>query len=137
MNARLKITRVKFVAALAAGVLLAPSAFAQWPLYKDKDVPRNADGTVNMNAPPPRAPDGHVDLSGLWDRAGGFGIGGPPGGGQGQGPRPQAQAGQQGQGQGQRPPGQAGQGQGQPPAQGQAQNARPPGGGFGGPPRRP
>jgi hypothetical protein len=119
MDARLKIA-----IAIAAGVLLAPPAFAQWPLYKDKDVPRNADGTVNMNAPPPRAPDGHIDLSGLWDRAGGFGIGG---GGQGQ--RPPGQG--QGQAQAQRAPG-----QGQAPAQGQAQAQRPPGQG-GGPPRTP
>jgi hypothetical protein len=135
MASRVRIARVKIAAALAAGVLLAPPAFAQWPTFKEQGIPRNPDGTVNMNAPPPRAPDGHVDLSGLWDRAGGFGIGGGGGQGQGQGQRPQGQ-GQAGA------PGQA-QRQGQAP-QAQAQNAGPRpqgqgggGGGFGGPPRRP
>lgn len=131
MNAFVKIARMRIGAALAASVLLAPPAFAQWPTFKEQGIPRNPDGTVNMNAPPPRAPDGHVDFSGLWDRAGGFGLGGG-GQGQGQGQRPQGQAGAQGQAQ--RP-----QGQGQAQA-GQAQNARPQGqggGGFGGPPRRP
>ncbi|HEX5048355.1 MAG TPA: hypothetical protein VFX89_14655, partial [Gammaproteobacteria bacterium] len=91
-------------------------------------IPRKADGTLNPDAPPPRAADGHVDLSGLWDRAGGFGIG-PP-----QGQRPQGQA--QGQGQGQAQAAQRPQGQGGAPAAG-APAPRPQGGGFGGPPRRP
>jgi hypothetical protein len=116
--------RVKIALALAAGVLLAPPAFAQWPTFKGQGVPRKADGAVNTDAPPPRTADGHVDLSGLWDRAGGFGLGGPPG----QGQRPPGQG--QGQGQAQRPQGQ-GQGQAQRPA-GQG-----PGPAAGGPPRTP
>jgi len=48
-------------------------AAAQWPLYEEKQVPRNADGTVDIAAPAPRAPDGHPDFSGLWERVGGGG----------------------------------------------------------------
>ncbi len=39
---------------------------AQWIGYPSKDVPRNADGTVNMHAPTPRMANGKPDLSGIW-----------------------------------------------------------------------
>ncbi|HZF30938.1 MAG TPA: hypothetical protein VE907_17615 [Gammaproteobacteria bacterium] len=112
--------------ALAAGVLMAQPAFAQWPLFKEQGIPRKADGTLNPDGPPPRAADGHVDLSGLWDRAGGFGIG-PP-----QGQRPQGQGQGPGQGQAQRP-------QGPGPAAGGPAAGGPAAGGpaAGGPPRGP
>lgn len=41
-------------------------ASAQWPSYPSRNVPRTADGTVDLKAPPPRSADGRVDLSGFW-----------------------------------------------------------------------
>jgi hypothetical protein len=51
-----------------AAVAWSPGASAQWPEFKDPEVPRDADGNVIMSAPPPRTSDGHPDLSGLWMR---------------------------------------------------------------------
>jgi hypothetical protein len=60
-----KIARM-FVIALAI-VWIAPSiAVAQWDPYPWKNMPRNADGKVNLSAPPRRTTDGKVDLSGFW-----------------------------------------------------------------------
>jgi hypothetical protein len=39
---------------------------AQWIEYPTRGVPRNADGSANLNAPAPRAPNGKPDLSGIW-----------------------------------------------------------------------
>jgi hypothetical protein len=39
---------------------------AQWPSYPWKNVPRTADGKIDMNAPARRTADGHPDLSGFW-----------------------------------------------------------------------
>jgi hypothetical protein len=43
------------------------AAIAQWPEYPTRDVPRNADGSVNLDAPAPRTPWGVPDLSGIWE----------------------------------------------------------------------
>jgi len=50
----------------AVATLVAPPAAAQWPSHPWKDVPRTADGKIDLNAPPRRLADGHIDLSGLW-----------------------------------------------------------------------
>ncbi len=54
------------LAILLGAVLGCSSANAQWIGYPTKDVPRNADGSVNMNAPVPRMANGKPDLSGIW-----------------------------------------------------------------------
>jgi hypothetical protein len=41
-------------------------AMAQWDPYPWKNMPRTADGKVDMKAPPRRTSDGKVDLSGFW-----------------------------------------------------------------------
>jgi hypothetical protein len=52
------------ILALLASAILA---FAQWPRAASPKLPRTPDGKVNLNAPTPRAADGHPDLSGLWE----------------------------------------------------------------------
>src|SRR5690348_12717350 len=49
-----------------AVVSVSPAVQAQWPSYPWKNMPRTADGKIDMKAPPRRMADGHVDLSGFW-----------------------------------------------------------------------
>jgi hypothetical protein len=48
---------------------------AQWPRREKPGLPKHADGTVNLNAPAPRTPEGTPDFSGVWVLAGGGGRG--------------------------------------------------------------
>ena len=62
----------KLVRLCAALALLAPVlASAQWGPHSDSRVPRNPDGTPNVDAPPPRTADGKPDFTGTWQ---GFGT---------------------------------------------------------------
>ena len=58
-----KNTLVATALALACAV---PAMHAQWPEYKEKKLPRLANGKVNMDAPPLRTADGKIDLSGFF-----------------------------------------------------------------------
>jgi hypothetical protein len=42
---------------------------AQWPSFSPPNVPKTADGKVDLKAPAPRTPDGKPDLSGVWETA--------------------------------------------------------------------
>jgi hypothetical protein len=52
-------------AALVTLVAGASMLLAQWPGHRT-DGPRTASGELDLKAPAPKAPDGHPDLSGLW-----------------------------------------------------------------------
>jgi hypothetical protein len=47
-------------------VACSVTLFAQWTGLRDKGVPRNENGKVNLSAPPLRKPYGKPDLTGLW-----------------------------------------------------------------------
>src|SRR6202008_3514801 len=40
---------------------------AQWVDRATPGIPRKADGKPNLTAPAPRAPDGKLDLTGIWN----------------------------------------------------------------------
>jgi hypothetical protein len=62
--------RGALLGSIVALVMAAPAVgVSQWFKYPTEGLPRNADGGLNRNAPTPRLPDGHPDLSGLWHAA--------------------------------------------------------------------
>jgi hypothetical protein len=54
------------VLALFLTLAVTTTLAAQWRAYPDRDLPRKADGSVNLDAPAPRTPDGKTDFSGIW-----------------------------------------------------------------------
>ena len=52
--------------ALGLAGLVATPVSAQWEKWPMKNVPRLADGKVDMKAPPRRTLDGKIDLQGFW-----------------------------------------------------------------------
>src|SRR5437879_1636421 len=52
---------------IAAVLLFSAILSAQWINYPSAGIPRAKDGQPNLTAPIPRAADGHLDLSGIWD----------------------------------------------------------------------
>ena len=51
-------------------VLICPPVYGQWVKIPSA-IPRGPDGKPNFSAPAPRLPDGHLDLSGIWESGGG------------------------------------------------------------------
>jgi len=54
------------VTCIAVLLFLAGAASAQWPAYPDRNAPRTADGSINLEAVAPRTANGHVDFAGVW-----------------------------------------------------------------------
>jgi hypothetical protein len=52
-------------------LLLPAAGSAQWGTHPDPRLPRNADGSPNLEAPAPRTADGKPDFTGVWQ---GFGT---------------------------------------------------------------
>ena len=66
MTSSLRRASRVLLSSLAILWMISTAAQAQWPSYPWKNMPRLADGSVNMAAPPRRTADGHPDLSGFW-----------------------------------------------------------------------
>jgi hypothetical protein len=61
-----RVVRLAIAALATASLVPSTSTAAQWEPFPWKNVPRTADGKVDLKAPPRRTPDGKVDLSGFW-----------------------------------------------------------------------
>ncbi len=66
------------VACVVAIAISCASLQAQWPRQPRADVPRTADGQVDVDAPAPRTADGRPNLSGVWRPGPGTYAGGRP-----------------------------------------------------------
>jgi hypothetical protein len=52
---------------IAILALMCAPVRAQWVKVPPAAMPHTPDGKPNLSAPAPRLPDGHVDLSGIWE----------------------------------------------------------------------
>ena len=57
---------------IAAFIIVASIAPAQWLEFSTPGVPRNPDGKPNLTAPAPKTADGKPDLSGTWTTKAGY-----------------------------------------------------------------
>ena len=61
------MSRILIAATVTLAASFSPALLAQWPRQIVSNVPRTADGKVNLDAPTPRTADGKPDLSGVWE----------------------------------------------------------------------
>jgi len=61
------VSRILIAATVTLAASFSPALLAQWPRQIVSNVPRTADGKVNLDAPTPRTADGKPDLSGVWE----------------------------------------------------------------------
>src|SRR5262245_30021710 len=57
----------RFVIAITLGCGIPLTLAAQWPSFVRQGAPRTSDGQPDLNAPPPRLPNGKIDFSGTWE----------------------------------------------------------------------
>jgi hypothetical protein len=57
---------LQLIIVVGASAVLCIGAKAQWDPWPWKNVPRTPDGKVQMDAPPRKTLDGHIDLFGFW-----------------------------------------------------------------------
>ena len=58
---------LRAAATLAACIGFTVTLSAQWSSFVRVDTPRTSEGKPNLDAPPPRLPNGNVDFSGTWE----------------------------------------------------------------------
>src|SRR5262245_14709367 len=58
---------LRFALACACAAAISTSLNAQWPSFLRQDTPRTPEGKPDLDAPPPRLPNGKIDFSGTWE----------------------------------------------------------------------